>query len=529
MITDHFTKYAVAVPTRNQKAQTVAKSLWDNFLVHYGFPEKLHSDQGPDFESRTIKELCKVTGISKIRTTPYHPRGNPVERFNRTLLQMLGTLNTKEKSNWNDFVKPLVHAYNCTRNDVTGFSPYELMFGRQPRLPVDLAFGLPVNSQPESHSKYVQNLKNCLEESYKVATGNASKVAARNKKRYDKCVVASVLDVGDRVLVRNVRIRGKHKLADKWEPDVYVVTKKAGNLPVYTVRPEGKEGPLRTLHRDLLLPCGFLQTRRSEETLTKEVPRKPRTRASSAQDSKEFEIQSEHSESDEDLIEYHVPGRTLEIESRIVSNTNPVASTRSERTANLPGVEPVSEKDGEYHVQEKLVNDTNLPEPVERNSLDLLEAEVVDEDLEDESEGEIERENDQEKAVERENDQEEFAGDHNKSAENSNGIDARDNISSQKESAISGIAKMDQHEETEPELRHTQRSHEPPRRLHYPQLGNPLSMVIQSLLSSLSTALTNSLEENLEPSSSSPTIVTVQPQMQRDLHTFRRGECNPGH
>lgn len=105
----------------------------------------------------------------------------------------------------------------------------------------------------------------------------------------------------------------------------------------------------------------------------------------------------------------------------------------------------------------------------------------------------------------------------------------RDNVSSQKESAISGIAKMDQHEETEPELRHTQRSHEPPRRLHYPQLGNPLSMVIQSLLSSLSTALTNSLEENLEPSSSSPTIVTVQPQMQRDLHTFRRGECNPGH
>lgn len=100
VITDHFTKYAVAVPTRNQKAQTVAKSLWDNFLVHYDFPEKLHSDQGPDFESCTIKELCKVAGISKTRTTPYHPRGNPVERFNRTLLQMLGTLSTKEKSNW---------------------------------------------------------------------------------------------------------------------------------------------------------------------------------------------------------------------------------------------------------------------------------------------------------------------------------------------------------------------------------------------------------------------------------------------
>ncbi len=195
--------------------------------MHYGFPEKLHSDQGTDFESRTIKELCKVAGISKTRTTPYHPRGNPVERFNQTLLQMLGTLNNKEKSRWKDYVKPLVHAYNCTKSDVTGFSPYKLMFGRQPRLPIDLAFGLPVDGQSGSHSKYVQGLKSRLEESYKVAKKNAAKVAERNKKRYDKHVVISTLEVSDRVLVKNVRLKGKHKLADKWEPEVYVVKKES--------------------------------------------------------------------------------------------------------------------------------------------------------------------------------------------------------------------------------------------------------------------------------------------------------------
>lgn len=57
VITDHFTKYAVAVPTPNQKAKTVAKALWNNYLIHYGIPEQLHSDQGPDFESHMIKEL----------------------------------------------------------------------------------------------------------------------------------------------------------------------------------------------------------------------------------------------------------------------------------------------------------------------------------------------------------------------------------------------------------------------------------------------------------------------------------------
>lgn len=123
VLTDHFTKFAMAIPTANQKARTVAKSLWNNFIVCYGIPERLHTDQGPDFESKLIRELCTVAGIQKCQTTPYHPRGNPVERFNRTLLNMLGTLETKQKSKWREYVKPLVHAYNCTRNKVTGFTP----------------------------------------------------------------------------------------------------------------------------------------------------------------------------------------------------------------------------------------------------------------------------------------------------------------------------------------------------------------------------------------------------------------------
>lgn len=102
VIMDHFMKYAVAVPTQNQKARTVAKCLWDHFLVHYGIPERLHSDQGPDFESRTIKQLCEFIGTQKIRITPYHTRGNPVERFNRTLLNMSGTLQNHKKSHWHD-------------------------------------------------------------------------------------------------------------------------------------------------------------------------------------------------------------------------------------------------------------------------------------------------------------------------------------------------------------------------------------------------------------------------------------------
>ena len=70
VITDHFTRYAYAIPTRDQKATNVAKVLWENVFVHYGFPERLHSDQGRDFESRVIKELCSLLGIQK---EPYKP------------------------------------------------------------------------------------------------------------------------------------------------------------------------------------------------------------------------------------------------------------------------------------------------------------------------------------------------------------------------------------------------------------------------------------------------------------------------
>lgn len=80
---------------------------------------KNYSDQGPEFESKIIRELCELAGIHKVRTTPYHPR---------RLLSMLGTLKVQDKIHWRDFMKPIVHAYNCTKHETTGFTPYELMF-----------------------------------------------------------------------------------------------------------------------------------------------------------------------------------------------------------------------------------------------------------------------------------------------------------------------------------------------------------------------------------------------------------------
>ena len=94
VITDNFTEYAHAIPTKNRSVKTTARVLFDNFICHYDFPARLHSDQCPSFESE-VKELCSIARIDKSRTTPYHPmeNGKP-ERFNQTLLNMFSTLGT---------------------------------------------------------------------------------------------------------------------------------------------------------------------------------------------------------------------------------------------------------------------------------------------------------------------------------------------------------------------------------------------------------------------------------------------------
>lgn len=167
--------------------------------MHYGLPARIHSDQGRDFESKRIQDLLKMLGVRKSRTSPYHPQGDPQpERFNRTLLSMLGTLDPKQKLKWRQKISHLVHAYNCTKNEVTGYSSYLLMFGREPRLPIDICFGVSDGRQQSmSYNQYVNKLRRDLEKAYSLAMDNANKNHQRNKKTHDKPVKEQVLNKGN--------------------------------------------------------------------------------------------------------------------------------------------------------------------------------------------------------------------------------------------------------------------------------------------------------------------------------------------
>ena len=161
VVTGHFTRYAQAYVTRTQTAQTTARTLWDKFIVHYGLPEKILSDQGDNIESQLMADLCKLMGMQKIWTSPYHPQTNgQCERFNSTLIRILGMLPPEKKSEWKHHTGTLVHAYNCTRKSATGFIPYYLMYGRQPHLPVDITLALaPQTTTAPDTSKFIQKMR----------------------------------------------------------------------------------------------------------------------------------------------------------------------------------------------------------------------------------------------------------------------------------------------------------------------------------------------------------------------------------
>ena len=259
VITDHFTRYALAYPSKTQTAQATARILWDNFICHYGFPEKFISDQGRNFESDLIKELCKIAGVKKVHTTPYHPQGNgQCERFNSTLCNMLGTLSDEEKSDWKSHLGCMTHAYNCTKHASTTYSPYYLMFGRHPRLPIDIEFGLhkPNCSDNSSKSRYIQKLRRRLNYAFQKASKYSDQQARKYKQGYDKSVKGPQLHENDLVLVKIVAHKGRHKLQDRWEPEEYVVIEQPiAGTPVYKVKPVNGNN-IRTLHRNLLLPLG---------------------------------------------------------------------------------------------------------------------------------------------------------------------------------------------------------------------------------------------------------------------------------
>uniref|UniRef100_A0A3B4WAL0 Gypsy retrotransposon integrase-like protein 1 n=1 Tax=Seriola lalandi dorsalis TaxID=1841481 RepID=A0A3B4WAL0_SERLL len=254
VLTDVFSKFTVAVPTRDQRASTVAQVLVHEWFYKFGVPGRLHSDQGRSFESSLLHQLCSLYGVSKSRTTPYHPAGNgQCERFNRTLHNLLRTLPVSRKRDWASCLPQVLFCYNTTPHQGTGESPFYLMFGQEPRLPVDFLLGRVHDPLPGEVQDWVAEHQVRLKVAFEGARERLLAAAARRKERHDQHVREAPLPVGQLVYLRNHGVRGRHKIQDLWCSVVHqVVRAPVGEGAVYTVAPVNDLERTRNVHRDML-------------------------------------------------------------------------------------------------------------------------------------------------------------------------------------------------------------------------------------------------------------------------------------
>ena len=138
VLCDYATRYPEAVPLRSTDAEHVADELIKLF-AQVGVPREILTDQGSNFTSKLLAELYRLLHVHPIRTSAYHPQTDGlVERFNQTLKAMLKKTATEEGKDWDKLLPYLLFAYREVPHASTGFSPFELLYGRDVRGPLDV-------------------------------------------------------------------------------------------------------------------------------------------------------------------------------------------------------------------------------------------------------------------------------------------------------------------------------------------------------------------------------------------------------
>ena len=206
-LVDYATRYPEAVPLKKITTEAVAEALLDIYS-RVGIPEEVLTDQGTQFMSECMQEVSRLLSIKGLTSTPYHPICNGlVERWNGTLKSMLKRLCQDQPKQWHRLINPVLFAYREVPQESTGFSPFQLLYGRSVRGPGTILKELwtkEVNI-PEVKSsyeyRYVTELRERLEDSLKLAQEELEKSQKRYKRHYDRKAKPRRLEVGDRVLI----------------------------------------------------------------------------------------------------------------------------------------------------------------------------------------------------------------------------------------------------------------------------------------------------------------------------------------
>ena len=224
---DYSTRWVEATALKSTVSSVVAEELL-NMFSRLGIPKILVSDGGPQFTSKTMEEVLALVGICHQVTSPYHPEANGLcEKVNGTITSMLRKLAHDNEKSWDRLLQFVLFAYREVPQETTGFSPFELVYGREARGPVALVKDLWLNTQelPEAKSAfcYVWDLKKKIQHSCEVACERTQTQTEKSKTRYDKKTKERSFKKNDQVLL--LLPTTSNKLTSQWKGPYKVIEK----------------------------------------------------------------------------------------------------------------------------------------------------------------------------------------------------------------------------------------------------------------------------------------------------------------
>lgn len=260
VVVDYFTRWPEAIPIPSMHSHVAARALVEHIFSRFGAPCELHSDQGRTFESTLFREVLRLMGVRKTRTTPLHPQSDgAVERLIKTLEVQLSLFIDTRQSDWDLQVPLALMGLRGAPHSSTGHSPAMMLFGRELSLPSAVVRGVPPQTPAlPARLRYPIWLRDRLQRLHHAARKRVNAVTLRRKERYDVRARHPHFRAGDAVWLYDPRRRAKRnpKLQAPWTGP-YLITRMLSDV-VAQLRLRGDHSPrakIRTVHVNRLARC----------------------------------------------------------------------------------------------------------------------------------------------------------------------------------------------------------------------------------------------------------------------------------
>ena len=244
---DAFSKWGIAVAMPDQTAITITAKFLNEVLTKFGIPKIVVSDNGKQFLSKIFSDLSKIYSFEHRTITPYHPAGNgAIERLHRTLANMVAMYVESKGSDWDEWLSLLMFTYNTSVQATTNQSPYFVMYGREARLPCDMALKLPEKEiDVEGNlSLYLQAHVRNLRQVWCIVREHIEKEQQSQKEQADRKAKELQLDEQDLVLMYKDVIKDGNKFSKHWVGPLRIIRLRRPNVLLKTV--DGKEKLIKT-------------------------------------------------------------------------------------------------------------------------------------------------------------------------------------------------------------------------------------------------------------------------------------------